>query len=209
MARTAPNLLDLMVALAGGAAGAYATVSPRLSIGFVGVAIATALVPPLSAASILLARGEINLALGALLLTFTNIVAIQFAASVVLWLSGFKRISRTYGLSLLAFAKVSGISIMMLLTLAVFLTTSLHRVVSEERYKALTRFTLQEEMKSSLGSHLVQVRFDETTPGKNIVMAVVRGHIRLQRRRSRHWKSNCPCPLTEQKWNCGYASYRR
>jgi uncharacterized hydrophobic protein (TIGR00271 family) len=31
-ARTAPNLLDLMVALAGGAAGAYATVSPRLSV---------------------------------------------------------------------------------------------------------------------------------------------------------------------------------
>ena len=95
MARTAPNLLDLMVALAGGAAGAYATVSPRLSIAFVGVAIATALVPPLSAASILFARGEIDLAFGALLLTFTNMVAIQFAASVVLWLSGFKRISRT------------------------------------------------------------------------------------------------------------------
>jgi uncharacterized membrane protein len=30
MARTAPNIFDLMIALAGGAAGAYATVSPRL-----------------------------------------------------------------------------------------------------------------------------------------------------------------------------------
>ena len=32
MARTAPNLMDLMVALASGAVGAYATVSPRLSV---------------------------------------------------------------------------------------------------------------------------------------------------------------------------------
>jgi uncharacterized hydrophobic protein (TIGR00271 family) len=62
MARTAPNLLDLMVALAGGAAGAYATVSPRLSIAVVGVAIAVALVPALSAAGVLFARGEVDLA---------------------------------------------------------------------------------------------------------------------------------------------------
>jgi len=43
MARTAPNFLDLMIALAGGAAGAYATVSFRLSLALVGVAIATEL----------------------------------------------------------------------------------------------------------------------------------------------------------------------
>ncbi len=109
--RTAPNLLDLMVALAGGAAGAYATVSPRSSIAVVGVAIAVALVPPLSAAGILFARGEIDLAFGALLLVFTNMVAIQFASSVVLWLTGFRRISRTSGLSLLAFVQANAISI--------------------------------------------------------------------------------------------------
>jgi uncharacterized hydrophobic protein (TIGR00271 family) len=45
MARTAPNLLDLLIALAGGAAGAYATVSPTLRVAFVGVAIAT-VIPP-------------------------------------------------------------------------------------------------------------------------------------------------------------------
>jgi uncharacterized hydrophobic protein (TIGR00271 family) len=41
LARTKPSLLDLVIALAGGAAGAYATVSPRLSAGLVGVAIAS------------------------------------------------------------------------------------------------------------------------------------------------------------------------
>ena len=53
MPRTAPNIFDLIIALAGGAAGAYATASPRISAGLVGVAIATALVPPLSSFSIL------------------------------------------------------------------------------------------------------------------------------------------------------------
>jgi uncharacterized hydrophobic protein (TIGR00271 family) len=36
--RTTPNILDLIIALAGGAAGAYATISPQLSVGLVGVA---------------------------------------------------------------------------------------------------------------------------------------------------------------------------
>jgi uncharacterized membrane protein len=69
----------------------------------VGVAIATALVPPLSSASILFAHGENNLALGALLLTFTNIVAIQFAFAVVLWFTGFHRITSTSGHTVLTF----------------------------------------------------------------------------------------------------------
>ena len=76
---------------------------------------------------------------------------------------------------MLAFAKGNAISIMILLALAVFFTTSLQRVVARQLYEALTRFTLQEEIKSSLGSHLVQVRFDKTIPGKDIVIAVVRG----------------------------------
>lgn len=37
--RTSPNFFELMIALAGGAAGAYASISPRLSIAFVGVAL--------------------------------------------------------------------------------------------------------------------------------------------------------------------------
>jgi uncharacterized membrane protein len=71
-----------MVALGGGAAGAYAWISPRLSIALVGVAIATALVPPLATCSPFLARADFALAGGALLLAVSNIVAIQFASSV-------------------------------------------------------------------------------------------------------------------------------
>ena len=85
-----------MIALAGGAAGAYATVSPRLSVGLVGVAIATALVPPLSTCSICLARGDTRLAFGGFLLFFANLVAIQFASSVVMFLHGYHKMSKHF-----------------------------------------------------------------------------------------------------------------
>lgn len=174
MARTAPNLLDLMIALAGGAAGAYANVSPRLSIAFVGVAIATALVPPLASASILLARGELSLASGALLLVFTNMVAIQFAFSVVLWLTGFRRVPQASGLTWLAFIRQNFVSITILAVLAALLTGSLHQVVFRELYETKTRFTLQQETNASVGSYLQEVRF-ETTPNTTIVRALIRG----------------------------------
>ena len=93
MSRTAPHLFDLMIALGGGSGGAMATINPRLSIALVGVAVATALVPPMASAGILAARGEFDLSQSALILVFTNMVAIQFAASVVLWLTGFRGVT--------------------------------------------------------------------------------------------------------------------
>lgn len=84
LSRTTPNLMDLMIALGGGAAGAYSMISPRLNVAFVGVAIATALAPPLAASAICLARGQYSLAFGALLFAFANIVGIQVAGSIVM-----------------------------------------------------------------------------------------------------------------------------
>ncbi|MDD4874450.1 MAG: TIGR00341 family protein [Dehalococcoidales bacterium] len=175
LARTAPNFLDLMIALAGGAALAYATISPRLSVALVGVAIATALVPPLCAAGILFARGDVPLALGALLLFITNMVAIKFAASAVLWLIGFRRITRTKGMSLLIFARGHLIGIVILVVLAVVLSATLRQVVTKRLYESSTRAILQKEIESSLGSQLAVVQFEKTTSGKNIIRAVVRG----------------------------------
>ena len=96
MLRTEPNFFDLMIALGGGAAGAYAVISPRLSVAFVGVAIATALVPPLATCGLFLVRGEFSLAAGAFLLAMANIVAIQFAASAVFFASGYHEIHQAY-----------------------------------------------------------------------------------------------------------------
>lgn len=174
MARTSPNILDLMIALAGGTACAYATVSFRLSVALVGVAIATALVPPLSSAGILLARGEIFLALGAFSLAFVNLVAIQFSASVVLWLTGFRRVTQASGQPLPQFLRQNIISILILLALGTSLSVNSHRVIAEQLFETKARFILQQTIDSSAGSHLVAARF-EKLPGKIVVRAVVRG----------------------------------
>jgi uncharacterized hydrophobic protein (TIGR00271 family) len=81
-ARTQPTLLDLGVAVVGGIAGVYA-IMRKLSGVMVGVAIATALVPPLSTVAFGLVTGRLDFALGAALLFLTNTLAIAFAATIV------------------------------------------------------------------------------------------------------------------------------
>src|SRR3546814_3525251 len=87
-ARTQPTLLDLGVAVVGGIAGVYA-IMRKLSGVMVGVAIATALVPPLSTIGFGLATGRMDFALGAALLFLTNTLAIAFAATIVARLNRF------------------------------------------------------------------------------------------------------------------------
>ncbi|MCU0483084.1 MAG: DUF389 domain-containing protein [Chloroflexi bacterium] len=87
-ARTSPGLLDLGVALAAGAAGAYVAVRRTGTDALPGVAIAVSLVPPLATVGICLELGRPDDAAGALLLFLTNFAAIVVAACVVFALSG-------------------------------------------------------------------------------------------------------------------------
>ncbi|MEM7272141.1 MAG: DUF389 domain-containing protein [Actinomycetota bacterium] len=89
LARTQPDIKDLVVALAAGAAGAYATVQEDVSASLPGVAVAVALVPPLGSVGIALESGDGTLAFGAFLLYITNLAAILFASIVVFVVTGF------------------------------------------------------------------------------------------------------------------------
>lgn len=89
LARTQPTPNDLMIALAGGLAAAYSLSQPHLSAALPGVAIATALMPPLSTIGIGIALGRWEIAGGATLLFLTNAVTIAFAAILVFFLEGF------------------------------------------------------------------------------------------------------------------------
>jgi uncharacterized hydrophobic protein (TIGR00271 family) len=83
----APNLLDLGVALAAGAAAGYVTSRGNtLANTLTGLAISVALVPPLCTATLALGAGAPRAALGALLLFLTNLVAIvATAAGLFVW----------------------------------------------------------------------------------------------------------------------------
>ncbi len=90
LGRTAPSLLDLGVALVSGLAGAYAICRKNVSSSLPGVAIAAALVPPLATAGIGIAWLKMEIAQGALVLFFTNLVAISAASALVFFLLGFR-----------------------------------------------------------------------------------------------------------------------
>lgn len=90
LVRARPNLLDLLVALASGAAGGYAMGRKEVAAALPGIAIAAALVPPLGVVGYGTATGQLDISGGALLLFITNLVAIVFAASIVFLLLGFR-----------------------------------------------------------------------------------------------------------------------
>lgn len=80
LSRTAPNLLDLMVAIAAAFAGVVAMNSPGLAGAVPGVAIATAIMPPLCASAYGIAHGNWKIAFGAFYLFFVNAFAIAVVA---------------------------------------------------------------------------------------------------------------------------------
>lgn len=89
LARTSPSPMDLGIALAGGAAAAYALAHPRLTAALPGVAIATALMPPLCTVGVGLAFANSTIIFGAILLFITNLVAIAFAGIITFAAMGF------------------------------------------------------------------------------------------------------------------------
>lgn len=86
--RTEPDILDLAVAVVAGAAAAYILVRREAVSALPGVAIAVALVPPLTTVGMTLELGKPDLAGNALLLFLTNLAGIILAASLVMLLMG-------------------------------------------------------------------------------------------------------------------------
>lgn len=175
LSRTQPTSMDLMIALAGGTAGAYAMVSPHLSVAVVGVAVATALVPPLAASGILLAHGEMQLGLGALLLAITNIIAIQFTNALVLWVLGFRRLvdddykSNNY----LTFCKRNAVTLLLLAVLGTYLSINLHTNAKQQTFESSVKDTINNYFIDK-GNVLTNTQFDRSDANQ-IVRAVIRG----------------------------------
>lgn len=79
MARTNPTIYDVIIALFGGFAGIFEITRKAKGTVFAGVAIATALMPPLCTAGFGLASGNIMYFIGALYLFFINCAFITLA----------------------------------------------------------------------------------------------------------------------------------
>lgn len=172
ISRTQPNFFDLMVALGGGAAGAFATVSEKVSSAIVGVAVSTALVPPLAASGLCLARGEGMLAWGAFVLFVTNLVAIQLASSIVLWAHGYHGLLRDKWTNWRMLLRNSP-SLLLTVILAVGLTVNLTSKVADQLYENKVRTALQSALGTFPGVRLADLWIEERRD-KVVIMAVVR-----------------------------------
>jgi len=123
--RMSPTLLDLLVAVVSGVAGAYANAKEEIAKSLAGVAIAVALVPPLSVAGIGLGWGDWSMAWGATLLLITNLVGIALAASATFLFLGFAPFRRA--------RKGMGVALLVMLVISAPLTLSFYHLVERDR----------------------------------------------------------------------------
>lgn len=93
-ARLSPTLLDMGIAVASGIAAAYAHAKEGIAKSLAGVAIAVALVPPLSVAGIGIGWWDWPVFSGAILLYFTNLAGIIMFAGITFLLLGFAPFKR-------------------------------------------------------------------------------------------------------------------
>lgn len=122
LARTNPTLLDLGVAIAAGAAGAFAMTRRSIASALAGVAIAVALVPPLCvlgigialgsdmAMGIGLTPGDRGIVPGSFLLFATNLVGIVVSAGLVFLFHGYGNTKRAVGGLLVAILSMITVS---------------------------------------------------------------------------------------------------
>lgn len=89
ISRSDVNFAGMAIALASGAAAALSLVT-GVSSALVGVMVAVALLPPTAAIGLFLGAGELDLALGALLLLAVNVVSVNLAAQTVLFWRGIR-----------------------------------------------------------------------------------------------------------------------
>lgn len=163
-ARTRPNLFDLFVALFSALAGAYAMIRGREGT-IVGVAIATALMPPLATVGFGLATWNWTVFSGALLLFVTNFITIALTAFAMAKLYGFRANLTKNQSQAQNFAVV-----LVFLALAIPLGFSLQRIAWETNSQRIVQSELRSLFVS--GSQLDSLEIDfAATPV--VVSAVV------------------------------------
>lgn len=153
--RTQPGLLDLGVALAAGAAGAYAMSRVRMSASLPGVAIAAALVPPLSVVGMGLAWRSWETARGATLLFGTNLVAITLAGALVFILVGYRPAARKEERKRLRFGLVLMVAGLILVSVPLAVLSA--RSVTDMRAQRQVEQALREQLSDRPDTTLVEI----------------------------------------------------
>ena len=170
LARINPNLMDLLIAFFSGAAGTLALCSRRSAFTIVpGVAIATAVMPPLATVGYGISTRQWSVASGAFMLFFTNLASIMVSADIVFLLVGVRHVRspRQRDESWWIRHRMA-ISWVILAVLSIPLVRTLVRAADQRRARGEIRSALAQKL-----NHPGTSRLDEVTVqlGRDLVSA--------------------------------------
>lgn len=175
LAQTKPTLIDLLVAALAGFAGVLAMIDERVSPALPGVAIATALNPPVAAIGLCLAFGAYQGAWGAFLLFFANVLAILAVAAVLFLIAGFvtwAEIGSVRGLARRFAPAVIG-----LLLVTALLTKYLAGMVENIHTQRAITAVLDQELAHEPSTALFGVDFSRGKDGVDVLAEVRTPHV--------------------------------
>ena len=172
LSRTQPTLFDLLVAVLAGFAGAYAFVDEKISPALPGVAIATAIVPPLANSGLCLSLGEVAGGVGSFLLFVANFLSILVVASVTFVLSGMAQRFGVRAKGVELFRRFQ-LPIVAFVVIAAFLGHSLYKIAQERRMAKGIEETLIDQTSRIPSTALEKVNFYHEEEGEKDWIYVV------------------------------------
>ena len=175
LGRTQPNVLDLLVALAAGAAAAYGVSRKSVAAALPGVAISVALVPPLCVVGFGLGSSAFDIAGGAMLLFLTNFAGIVVVGSMMFYLLGFRP---TAAVRKNRFQRTVMISIFVLMIIVVPLGFATREFAQINRLKIQLEELVREHMHERMKVNRLRVK---TEKGKFIIEAAVDAYFDIYR----------------------------
>lgn len=170
LARTSPTLLDLMVATLAGVAGCLAMIDERISPVLPGIAMATALTPPLAVSGLCIAFGAYDGAWGAFLLFFANFLAILAVSASLFIFAGF--VSREEMGSFRALFKRFAGPVVGLVFVTILLTHALIGIISERRTTESIRAVLKHELATERGTFINKIIYKRKGDQIHVLAAV-------------------------------------
>ena len=170
LARTAPNLLDLLVAVLAGFAGAYAMINERLSPALPGVAIATAIVPPLANAGLCVAVGAYHGAYGSFLLFMANFLAILVVSSLIFIAGG---LVEAVPIKRWGFARRFWVPALGFMAVTALLTPPLIHIVKDRYLRSAIKRVINEQLVQLPTTAMFRMNYEEHL-GQLYILATVR-----------------------------------
>lgn len=167
ISRTKPNIYHLLVAFFSGAVGTY-TIIKRKGGEMVGVAIASALIPPLSLVGFSIALGDYEFAQQAALLFLTNLVSIALSGTLLARLYGFGlRVSK------LNFISQVSAYLIAIIMLSVPLILSLKEIAYERLINSIIIDRIHQSFSTNEDMHLIKINFSNSSDKLIKIRAVV------------------------------------